>query len=450
MADRISSIFTVQKMYMALNIFTFALLLPYYRQFLSHQALLSSYIVYVFVPLLLIPFFRRLRTKQFMVLGILLMYASVFVYFVEPTVALLYFQSALSGCVIFFFWACYNVRYFTFSNKMNRATTAGYFAIVSPVLNLFLPLISVFVIDNFGYKVLVAVSFFGLVFLLRKASHIPDLDVDFSFFRDLPKARGMRTLKFLQGVWESGYMAIGLFTLLFVSSNLSFAGFLSFLGLVGVLATVFVTRFSDKQHKRMKFFFPLLLLLIVFTTYLSLADNFVQWVLFASLVNVVATLVFPFFYSVVLDRIDDLFTGLVIREFFLNAGRLAGFVGMVLMGYFGIPHPFLVPALGLIVYMTTLFWRGVYVEEAYYPLSPVVKMYDGSKNLVLKVYAWGKVEKLAETPIIMTTTLFTGVRWMTVSAAKLSKTALDKLKKGVISQLFKKITPDTKKKDLFR
>ena len=94
--------------------------------------------------------------------------------------------------------------------------------------------------------------------------------------------------------------------------------------------------------------------------------------------------------------------------------------------------------------MRCYFRKGTYIEESYYPLSPVVKVYDKSKNVVFKVYSWGRVEKVKEGDKIAGARLYTGTKWVSVSFKKLGQSTVNKLIKGRTSFLFKKIMKDMK------
>ena len=235
-------------------------------------------------------------------------------------------------------------------------------------------------------------------------------------------------------------MTIPLYALTFVKGEIAFGGFLSFLGLIGVIATLIVTRFSDKQHKRMKFLFPLLIFYAFFIFLLFFADNLITWLVFTALLSITQIIIYPFFFAVVLDKIQDKALGMVMREFMLNAGRVFGVGAVIVLLYVGLPlqYAFLASSIFPLMYLSLLLIKKTYIEEAYYPLSPVVKVYDKSKNLVGKAYSWGKVVTIKEFhPKDVTARVYTGTTWVTVSLKNLSKQAFNKILKGEVAQLKK-------------
>lgn len=435
----VKSIFTIQKLYIAFEIFAFSMILPYLARHFCATQIATGFLVLFLVPLPLIFFSRKIMTEQFMFFAFLIRLLCLFIFFVTPSLALMYVYFFFIGLNTFFFWVPYNIRYFVFSHKMNRATSAGHFIIVGPILNSFIPLLSGYIVTRWGYLLIAIVSFFMVGYIMYKTIKLPKVEVKYNFFDMIRKAKGMRTLKFLQGFWEGGNMMIGLFTLFFIQGELAFGGFLSYLGIVGVLATLFVTKYSDKDGRRMRFFFPFLLFLAISTMSMALADNLGSWVILSALAGIFSTLTYPFFFAVLLDKIEDKVIGMVAREFFLNLGRVCAvglLIGLMYNGY-ELNTIFLFSGAVLLVYAGLLLWKKTYLEEAYYPLSPVAKVYDNGKNVVSKIYAWGKVVSVKEAKAVGAK-VFTGARWMEVSFKNLNKSTVNKILDGVVRPIFNK------------
>jgi len=205
---------------------------------------------------------------------------------------------------------------------------------------------------------------------------------------------------------------------------------------------LFVTRYSDKQQKRLKFLFPLLIFITFFTMLLSFADSFLKWLIFLGLFNITYILIYPFFFAVVLDKIEDKSASMIIREAMLNTGRAVGILAALLIFYTtgSLQFTFLIIGISPLVYMLVLSRKKVYIDEAYDPLAPVVKVYNGSKQVVAKVYAWGKVVKVKEFALNnVVVKAFTGTKWKTVSLRNISKARLNRFLSGKTSVLFKRM-----------
>jgi hypothetical protein len=317
---------------------------------------------------------------------------------------------------------------------MNRATSAGHFVIVGPILNTFIPFISGLVIAKLGPAYIILGSLIFLAVLLYKVSKLPKLDVRYSFFDVMKKSKGLRFLKFIQGSWEAASMLLALYSLVFLTGELQFGSFLSYIGLVGVFATLFVTRFSDRQQKRLRYFFPLVTLLALITMSLAFMDSLAKWILAVGLLGIIRTITYPFFFAVLLDKIEDKAVGMIAREFMLNAGRVFGVLIFILVLSFTgtMRYGFLILGSFLLVYPALLIARKVYIEEAYHPLLPVAMVYQKGR-LAAKVYAHGGFKVMRDVSLrsrdIFVRT-FDGTRWATKPVGNKKYSSLRKMFSG--------------------
>jgi hypothetical protein len=365
------TIFSIQKWFQAFEIFSFSMILPYFAKHFSYIDILSGYLILFFVPLPIIFFFRKMFTKEFMFSAFIIRALCMFVYFANPNILFMYFYFFLTGLNIFFFWVQYNSRYFSLSEVNKKAISAGYLIIVGPILSAFVPIISAFVITESGYLLLSIISFIILILALRKASNISKIEIKYSFFDIMKKSKGTRTLNFLMGFWESGSMLIALGTLFFIKDELSFGGFLSYLGLVGVIATLVISKISDNQNKRLKFFIPLLILLALSTISLAFTSTLFYWALFAALVSAFSAMAYPFFFAVVLDKIENKAESMIAREYIINTGRFFGILATLILIYSGIQfrYSYIFFGAALLIYtILLLFIKRTYSNEKYLPV----------------------------------------------------------------------------------
>ncbi|MBN1386039.1 MFS transporter [Candidatus Woesearchaeota archaeon] len=431
-------IFTIQKLYTSFEILSFCLLYVYLIQYFSPLQIISAAALGYSIPAALIFFSRFLDTKRFMIFGLSARWIALLIFLLPPRPVFLYIFYALFGIFIFFFWTSYNIRYFHFSHSMNRATSAGHYIIVGAFLSTFVPIISGLFVDNLGFRSLTILGSLMMLFIIFKASRIDEFLVSYDFREAFRKSKGIRSLKFLQGAWEIIYISVSIHTLTFISESMSYALYLSFIGFISIIATFIVTRISDKDNKRMKFFFPLLIFLIAAMINLFFADSVEKWLIATALLGFLQTLIYPFFLAVVLDKVEDKSTSLIIREFMLGLGRAFSASVLVVMLFFGFPFPlfFIFTSLIMLAYLALLIIKGVYFEEAYYPLSPVVKLYNGSKKLVANIYPWGQVQKLSSFPKRFFLHFYNGSRW--VRSKSISRSTENSIIKGRTSGLFGK------------
>lgn len=430
----LKQIFTIQKLYIAFEIFSFSMVLVYFTRHFSYFQILLGFMLLFFVPLPIIFFAKKLATKQFIFSSFIIRWLCVFVYVLKPSLSFLYSYFFLQGLIIFFFWVPYNIRYFTFSHRMNRATSAGHFVIVGPILNMFIPFISGVIISQLGPWYIIGTSTLLLLILLFKTSKLPNLDLNYSFFDTMQKSKGLKMLKFIQGSWEAASMAVPLYALMFLSGEVAFGSYLSYIGFVGVAATLVITRFSDTNQKRLKYFFPFVISLALVTISFFFINSISSFAISAGLLGVASTLTYPFFFAVLLDKIEDKSAGMIMREFMLNSGRVFGVaVFLAALFYTGsMKFGFLFLGGMLLVYPALLLARKLYVEEAYQPLLPVAKVYAQGR-LAAKVYAHGGFEVMRDVSLksrdVFVKT-FDGTRWATKSVGNKSNTALRKMFSG--------------------
>ena len=364
---QLARVFNLQKLYTAFEFFGFAMLLVHFKRYFSFEQIIVGNLLFFLTPLPFIFFLRKVNTTAFLITGFAIRAACLAIYLVRPTYAAMLVYYLVSGTIILFFWVPYNIRYFILSRRDNRATLAARLTIVGPVLNTFVPFASALVIAELGIPYLVAGSLVLAALLIASAARLPKYELSYKFADVMKDARGLRFLKFLQGVWESGNMIIPLYGLTFLKGELQYGTYLSYLGLVGVAGALVVTRFSDRQRKRLKFFFPFVSALALLTMSLASAGTFARWTVLSGVVGVASTMTYPFLFAIVLDRIEDKAAGMIAREFLLNAGRVLGYaVILVIMAFTGtLRWAFLFTGATLLAYPVLLLRKRHYVEENY-------------------------------------------------------------------------------------
>ena len=388
--NELGQIFNLQKLFTAFEIFAFSMLLVHFKRHFTNAEIVLGYIVLFATPLPFILFARKIRTKAFLVAAFAIRLVCVFVYLARPTLPVMLLYYFGNGLIIFYFWVPYNIRYFLLSHSSKRATSAGHLIVVGPILNTVVPLASGLVIARLGIAYLVTSASILGVILIYKATRLPGLDIPYTFGDVLKRSHGLRFLKFIQGIWEAGNMAIPLYGLRFLQGELQFGTYLSYLGLVGVVGALIVSRFSDRQARRLKYFFPFVMALALLTMALSWAETLGRWTVLSGLVSVASTMTYPFLFAIVLDKIEDKAGGMIAREFMLNSGRVLGYAVMLalLVATGSMRWWFLFTGAALLVYPILLVAKKLYVEEDYHPLLAVTKVYsvprDGLRRPTLR------------------------------------------------------------------
>lgn len=381
-SDELRRVFNLQKLYTAFEFFGFSMLLVHFKRYFSFDQIVLGYLLFFLTPLPFILLMRTIKTTTFLTVGFATRAACLVIYLIAPIYPALLIYYAVSGLIIFLFWVPYNIRYFILSHQTNRATLAGHLIIVGPILNTFVPFTSGLVIAKLGMPFLIAAASILAALLIYNTAQLPKHNLPYQFRDVMTNARGLRLLKFVQGVWESGNMVIALYGLTFIKTEIAFGTYLSYLGLVGVLGALIVTRFSDRQRKRLKFFFPFVVALAALTISLTSATTFRRWTILSGAVGIASTMTYPFMFAIVLDRIEDKAAGMIAREFLLNAGRVVGYAVMLgIMAVTGTMRwAFLFTGAVLLLYPVLLVKKRHYIDENYDLLSSVTRLYGASKN----------------------------------------------------------------------
>jgi hypothetical protein len=390
--NELKQIYNIQKLYIAFELFAFSMLLVHFKRHFSFEEIIAGYAVLFFTPLPFIFLIRKIRTTAFLVTAFVTRGLCLVIYLIRPALPVMLAYYFVNGLVIFYFWVPYNIRYFLLSHRTNRATQAGHLIVVGPILNTFVPLASGLAIAKLGPPWQIGASAALAVVLVYQASRLPGLDITYDFRAVLRQSRGLRFLKFIQGVWEAGNMALPIYGLLFLHGELAFGTYLSYLGLVGVVGALIISRFSDRQARRLKYFFPFVTALAVLTISLSWAQSLGRWTVLSGLVGIASTMTYPFLFAVVLDKVEDRAAGMIAREFMLNAGRVVGYLVMLaLVALTGTMRWwFLFTGSTLLVYPVLLVLKKIYIEEDYHPLLHITRIYAESKSLISAVYTSGR------------------------------------------------------------
>ena len=343
--------------------------------FRLEQILLAATLAF-FTPVMFISVMRRARAKVSFLIAFaakITCYVIALVWLKDSTVYFIYISNAL---VLVFFWIPYNVEFFSYVGEKTRAYMGSLAVAVYPLVGLLIPPAAALIwrTRGFDYNMIAAISILGAgaaYVLLNKAIRFRVFDYNIS--ASLGRLKRYRSLFFLQGFWEAGiFVGIPAFTLLFIKTEVKLGIFLSYLGVLSVLATITLAKLSDRTSRRTAFLYPTVLLAGCATLALALARSFPVWIGIAGLVNFSNVMAIPFLTSVALDA-DltgiDMWAG---RELLLNFGRAAGSAMLlVTYTYFHDYRPgFLILGVALLLYAGLIHVKKIYVRARIMPSQP--------------------------------------------------------------------------------
>ncbi|MDD5171666.1 MAG: hypothetical protein PHF60_01370 [Candidatus ainarchaeum sp.] len=299
---------------------------------ISDADIITSFIFFSIAPLLVILALdnRKAGSRVLIWLGLAASGAAyALVALLPPTRELLFASSFLFGTTCFLFWVPFNIMYFGASHGRAASLGTVYFSIGS-LLGLALPLVAASIAQDMGYGMLFLASAALYVIPMIAALILAESTHSHQLKLCMDELRGFKTLVLLEGAYSEGtFAAVAVISLFYFTTPMEMGVFLSITTLFAVLASVVVSRLSDKSRRRMvyiKLFGPGLGLV----TFLgALASNAVAWYGAISARNFFASLFWPFTTAIIVDNKRDMAKSMVSREFMLNVGRIIG-IGIVL------------------------------------------------------------------------------------------------------------------------
>ena len=311
----------------------------FYGLGLTMQEIVATSFFWFIGSLLVMPLFKKIDSKKFMIIGILLsMLGAVVLYFFDFK-EMGYIYKFLVSVPQFFFWIPFNVIFYEFK-KDNAAQLGAIYYSVTPFLSLILPGFGGAIAATLGYGSLFIMAIVCYLITLVLAVFLLDNKIyKYDTAQSIKSISGLKTLVFLEGFAAAMIVQVFLETMLlkYADKPLEYGGFISLVTLFAIIASLLTARFSDVQKRRREFIilsamaFGAAAILTSFST--DIAHFFVGF----AMINFFRTIFFPLPLAVIVDNSKNLVETMVGREFMLNVGRIFGsVVAFVLMFYFDI------------------------------------------------------------------------------------------------------------------
>ena len=331
----------------------------------SYWELLLMNVLTYLASLLAIPVLRRISLRSYIRHGILLRVLTFLMVFHFLATPQLYLLAVVFGVMLTVFWIPCNIKYF----RLNSGATAqfsGLYFFTWALMGALAPAIAGVVAKVAGYWAVFGGSIGVLLLAFLVAGRLGEETVDLDWRGAIAGTKGVRTLVFIEGFWQGvNLIGIPLFTLYFIREELALGAFLAYLGLLGALASLLVSRLSDRTRRRLVFIAPATILTAVFTILSGFSKDLYQWALFQGGVQFFLAILSPFAITVVIDASRDLTDSIVSREVFLDLGRVAGGVGLAASMYLTgeIRLAIIGSGLALLLYPLVLAGNGLYPSE---------------------------------------------------------------------------------------
>ncbi|MDZ4229106.1 MAG: hypothetical protein U1C50_02525 [Patescibacteria group bacterium] len=275
----------------------------------------------VLTLLLLKQLFSRLAWR----LAIILSFISILLIMKIDHLWQFYLSYILAGMNMVLFSTPYNIVHFQLTPKTRTSYSSAIMFSVYPLISLISPLLAGWLAEiNYIYIWIGTGAFFLLALFLTKFQ--VNFTISFNWRRSFEYLRPTRVYILLQGLWEAViFSAIPVFTLYFIQTPLYYGTYLAYLGLVAVVANLFLGQLSDKLRHRLKFLYPVTFLSALITLLLPLAINDLKlWLILTGVLQFLLPLFWNFSTAFFVDLQPDLIRDMPVREILLAAGRTAG------------------------------------------------------------------------------------------------------------------------------
>lgn len=270
-----------------------------------------------------------------------------------------YIASAFNGFALFFFFMFYNIIHFEKSEQAKVGRNSAIMFSIVPLIGMTAPLLSGALAEvNMNLVWLGSGIFFFLALL--QVDKQPNFQVKYKVRDVLNEIKAVRSLLFLEGVWEAlVFGVIPVYTLHFIKTPLFYGVFLSYLALLGIIANMSLGKLTDKLQKRVIFLYPLSIILAITTGLMFWGvNNLAFWLVLVGIIKFVLPLFWNITTALVIDTYKNLKKAIPGREIVLAMGRLSG----LLLAYasFFIEQPsyiFWILAGAMFLYALNLYWK---------------------------------------------------------------------------------------------
>ena len=334
--------------------------IPFYfkEQGFSLAWIILMYAIYASCGMVFIALLRNFSIRAYVIGGFVsLSLGLASLAFLPPNISL-YVYAILIALNLVIFWLPLNYLFFLKSSKNTNAVDSSLYMVAPGVIAMVLPLFGAAFANSLGYTWLFAlVAMLYLLPIIFVYKKIPEEKIStLPFLEGVRKFKGLKTITILEGALHHlNAIIIPVYALLFLRTSLEVGYFLSYLGFLGFVIGMLLSRYSDKNQKRKAFIFVLFFLMSLSIFLLSLSHKNIYWFITVGLFSVVYTISSPLRLAVSLDvRVADM-NFWKTREFFLNFGRAITllitvllftleryFLVFALFGFIALVYPFLV------------------------------------------------------------------------------------------------------------
>ncbi len=247
---------------------------------------------------------------------------------------LFYLFCVLLGFNMVLFAVPYNIAHFRLTPGHRTSYSAAIMFSVYPIISFFAPLLAGWLAQkSYSYIWYLSIVFFLLVLWLVKFQTQFKFRVNLR--QDLNYIKPTIIFLVLEGLWEAViFGVIPTFTLYFIQTPLYFGTYIAYLGLMSILANLFLGQLSDKLRQRLKFLIPVAGLLGLTTLFLPWGVyRLPLWLFLTGAIQFFAPLFWNFSTAFFVDLQPDAARAMPVREWVLAVSRTVG-MGIAFLNFY--------------------------------------------------------------------------------------------------------------------
>ena len=321
---KLRELLTMQTSFSLAASFGWALIVPYFISLGYSQIDVLMYTLSFFTfSLITLQFTRNWKIKNYLTFGLIMRTITFLVAMKVVHPLQLMLIGIFFSFIITDYWIIYNRLIQDTTKKTNRAFISGITMSIFPIVGIVAPVMAGYVADNFGFFWLLLGGALLMpipIYLSRKMS---DKRMLINLCRAEHNNPQIREIMFIEGFADASSWVIPPFVILtFVTSNLEFGSFFSYLALVGAVSAILLGRRSDREGKRGKYIVPIVLINGLALIVAGLSNSLLMWAIALSVNSLVKQVEWPFTWAMVTDSAKGIGDAMIVREYWLNAGRM--------------------------------------------------------------------------------------------------------------------------------
>lgn len=312
--------------------FSLAVLRPHFlQQGLSIKQMVLGTFFSFFSTVSIFFIFKKINSRVAWLLALMSLFLYVLLIVQIKNSGQFYLASLISGFIVPLFYVAYNIAHYQLTPKHHTGISSAIMFSVFPLVGLVAPLAAGW-LASISYLYIWLISGFCFMMTMYLVKFQPNFSINFNLRSGFIAIKFTRWLLLLEGIWEIIIFAvIPIFSLHFIKSPLYYGAFMAYLSLVAIIANLVLGKLSDKLHNRLKFLYPVTLLMAVTTLAFPLVTaNIIFWLILTGLIQFFSPLFWNFSTAYFVDLNPETQKVMPIRELILSFGRLIGLLLLVI------------------------------------------------------------------------------------------------------------------------